>query len=85
MLDETTGKERFYLFASLDQIVELEGASTLQQADFDRALKTMGVAGLKKKLNPYQAKPPKRVQVADVKKKLQAEGAFVYETWFWHR
>ena len=85
VLDETTGKERFYLFASLDQIVELEEASTLQHADFDRVLKIMGVAGLKQKINPYQAKPPKRIHTAEVKKKLQAEGAFVYETWFWHR
>jgi len=85
-LDETTGKERFYLFASLERIVELEGASALEQADFKRVLKTMGVGGLKEKLNTYKVEPPKKqVQVAEVKKKLQAEGAFVYETWFWHR
>jgi len=85
VLDEVTGKERLYIFASLERIPELEGITTLQQSDFDRMLKTMGVAGLKKKLNPYQIRPPKRIQVAEVKKKLQAEGAFVYETWFWHR
>lgn len=86
MLDEITGKERLYLFASSERIVELEGSSELEQANFDRVLKTMGVAGLKEKLNTYLVKPPKKkIHVADIKKKLQAEGAFVYETWFWHR
>jgi len=46
----------------------------------------MGVAGLKKKTNPGEvAIPRKTQQVAEVKKKLQAEGAFVYETYFWHK
>lgn len=85
VLDETIGKERFYIFASSDRITELEGASTLQKADFDPVLETMGVAGLKDKPNPYHVKPPKQTHAAEVKKKLQAEGAFVYETWFWHR
>jgi len=85
VLDKTTGKERFYIFASPDRIVELEGSSELKQADMNRILKTMGVGGLKDKLNTYFAEPPKRVHVAEVKKKLQAEGAFVWETWFWHR
>jgi len=86
VLDEIIGKERLYLFASSERIVELEGSSELEQADFDRVLKTMGVAGLKEKLSTYQVKPPKKkVHVAEIKRKLQAEGAFVYETWFWHR
>ncbi|MBC8184537.1 DUF4384 domain-containing protein [candidate division KSB1 bacterium] len=85
-LDETTGKERFYLFASLEKIIDLEGAAALEQADFNRVLTTMGVGGLKTKLNTYKVEPPKKqVQAAEVKKKLQAKGAFVYETWFWHR
>jgi hypothetical protein len=86
VLDETTGKERFYLFASPERIVELEGSPELKQAEFNRVLKTMGVGGLKDKLNAYEIAPPKKqVQIAEVKKKLQAEGAFVWETWFWHR
>jgi hypothetical protein len=86
VMDETTGKERFYLFASSEPIVELEGNPELKQADLKRVVKTMGVGGLKDKVNTYQVEPPKKqVQVAEVKKKLQAEGAFVWETWFWHR
>lgn len=84
-LDETTGKEKFYVFASPDAIVELAGNVELKEADLDRQLKTMGVGGLKDKTVSYNVAPPKRVQVAEVKKKLQAEGAFVWETWFWHR
>lgn len=85
VLDETVGKERFYLFASLDRIIDLEADSTIQQSKVDRVLKTMGVAGLKDKLNSYKVESPKRNQFAEVKNKLQAEGAFVYETWFWHK
>lgn len=85
VLDETTGKEQFYIFASPETIVELEGSSELQQSDMNRMLKTMGVGGLKEKINTYSIEPPKQVQAAEVKKKLQADGAFVYETWFWHR
>ncbi len=85
VLDETTGKERFYVFASPAGIPELEGSSELQLAEVERIVKTMGVAGMKEKVRSYTAAPPKRVQIAEVKKKLQAEGAFVYETWFWHR
>jgi len=86
VLDETTGKEQFYLFASPERIIELEGSSELNKTDVDRVLKTMGVGGLKDKLIAYPVQPPKKqVAVAEVKKKLQAEGAFVWETWFWHR
>jgi hypothetical protein len=86
VLDETTGKERFYIFASFDRIGELESNNKLLQADMDRVIKAMGVAGVKNKVNPYDVEPPrKRIHAAEVKKKLQAEGAFVYETWFWHR
>ena len=86
VLDETTGKEKFYIFASLQKINDLEGSLTLEEKDFGRVIKTMGVAGLKKKTNPGEvAIPRKTQQVAEVKKKLQAEGAFVYETYFWHK
>lgn len=85
VLDETIGKERLYIFASPHRIIELESSTAFQQADLDRILRTMGVAGLKDKPNPYQVEPPKRVGVAGVEKKLQAQGAFVYGTWFWHR
>ncbi len=86
VLDEITGKERFYVFASHETITELEGAMELKQSDMDRIFKTMGVGGLKDKVNTYKVEPPqKQIHVAEVKKKLQAEGAFVYETWFWHR
>ena len=49
-------------------------------------LKKMGMAGLKAKQDPSRTAPPKREHdVVAVKRKLQAEGAFVYETWFWHK
>jgi len=86
VLDETTGKEKFYIFASLQKINDLEGNLILEEKNLGRVLKTMGVAGLKKKINPGKVSLPKRSkQVAEVKKKLQAGGAFVYETWFWHK
>lgn len=89
-LDETTGKERFFLFASPDAIPEFEGAdaSGLSVKDLDGivSLKKMGMAGVRSKRDPSQATPPKRENdVVAVKRKLQAEGAFVYETWFWHK
>lgn len=89
-LDETTGKEYFYIFASPDRINEFEGknALNLTKKDIDSVIeiKKMGVAGIRLKRDTEKVTPPKRTQqVAEVKKKLQAEGAFVYETWFWHK
>lgn len=86
VLDETTGKEKFYIFVSPEMLNDLEGNLSLEEKDFGRVLKTMGIAGLKNKTNPTKVTPPQRTQqIAEVKKKLQAEGAFVYETYFWHK
>jgi len=89
-LDETTGKEYFYIFASPDKMPDFEGqaAVELTKKDIDNVvgIKKMGVAGVKQKRDPGAVVPPKKNQaVAEVKRKLQAEGAFVYETWFWHK
>lgn len=90
-LDETTGKEFFYIFASPDPLKEFEGGkgASLERKDIDNivSLKKMGLAGVKKKIGSVRVTPPNsrsRYDVLEVKKKLQAEGAFVYETWFWH-
>ncbi|MCX5866267.1 MAG: DUF4384 domain-containing protein [Proteobacteria bacterium] len=89
-LDETTGKEYFYIFASPDKMPDFEGqaAVELTKKDIDNVvgIKKMGVAGVKQKSDTGTVVPPKKNQaVAEVKRKLQAEGAFVYETWFWHK
>ncbi|MBI4676177.1 MAG: DUF4384 domain-containing protein [Elusimicrobia bacterium] len=89
-LDETTGRERFFVFGSLDTIAEFEGedpgALTIKDLDNVVRLKKMGMAGLKPKQAAARVAPPKRDHdVVAVKRKLQAEGAFVYETWFWHK
>ncbi len=86
ILDETTGKEKIYLFASPDPIPELEGHVSMETESLGRVIKTMGPAGIKNKRTPYAAVPPKRKKkTVEIKKKLQARGEFVYETWFWHR
>jgi hypothetical protein len=91
VFDDTTGKEYFYLFASPEKIAEFEGAgaTTLHREDLENviSLKKMGVAGLRQKRYATEVTPPKRgeLDVVQVKKKLQAEGAFVYETWYWHK
>lgn len=89
-LDETTGKEYFYIFASIQPIAEFEGKDsvTLNKKDIDGIIeiKKMGVAGIKAKRNTEQINVPKYTkEFAEVKNKLQAEGVFVYETWFWHK
>ncbi|MFH2203419.1 MAG: DUF4384 domain-containing protein [Elusimicrobiota bacterium] len=88
-LDDTTGKEYFYILAAPNKIAEFEGerAVSLARKDLDSAIgfKKMGVAGVRKKLDSRKIKPPAKTDVVEVKKKLQAEGAFVYETWFWHK
>jgi hypothetical protein len=89
VLDETTGKERFYLFASRERIPELESdRSPIAGKDLDDlvAIKKMGVVGIREKHDAVTITAPQRTRdVLEVKKKLQAEGAFVYETWFWHK
>lgn len=91
VLDETTGKEYFYLFASPERIGEFEGREgvTLNRKDLDAVIrmKKMGVAGLRQKRDFSAIVPPKKgeLDVVQVKKKLQAEGAFVFETWYWHK
>jgi hypothetical protein len=88
-LDETTGKERFYIFGSPESLPEFEGekAASLTRKDLDAVMgfKKMGVAGMRQKLDASKVAPPTKTDVVEIKKKLQAEGAFVYETWFWHR
>ncbi len=89
-LDETTGREKVYIFAAFGGIAEFdgEGGVSLTQKEFDNviALKKMGVAGLKRKRDSARIDPrANKRDVAAVKRKLQAEGAFVYETWFWHK
>ncbi len=65
-----------------------EGGVSLTQREFDKviALKKMGVAGLKRKRDIARINPrANKRDVAAGKRNLQAEGAFVYETWFWHK
>lgn len=90
VLDETTGKEHIFIFASPDRIAEFEGADSIniEKSAIDKVIeiKKMGVAYVREKRDPERIAPPKHQRrVAEIKKKLQAEGAFVYETWFWHR
>ena len=86
-LDETTGKESFYIFASPERIPVFEGEKgvNLTRGDMDLLGKKMGAAGVRRKLDTSTVAPPAKSDVVEVKKKLQAEGAFVYETWFWHK
>lgn len=88
LLDETTGKERLYVLGSLERVPELEGAAALEGKDLDAvvAIKKMGVAAVREKLSPGQVPAPRKAAaIVEVKRKLQAQGQFVYETWFWHR
>lgn len=87
VLDQTTGKEKLYVFASLDAIPELENALTLETKQLGAVIKTMGVAGTTAKRTPNAIEPPKAAsKVADVQKKLIATGnSFVWETSFFHR
>lgn len=88
-LDETTGKEYFYVLASPEKIAEFEGersiSLTRKSLDSTIGLKKMGPAGVRKKLDTTKITPPGKTDVVEVRKKLQAEGAFAYETWFWHK
>lgn len=89
-LDQTTGKEYFYIFASAKPIPDFEGEKpvSFEKKDLDSLIeiKKMGIAGLKDKRSAEQVVVPKySTMLTEVKKKLQAEGVFVYETWFWHK
>lgn len=88
-LDEMTGRETIYIFASLVKIPEFEETNMeLSKSDLDNVIqfKKMGVAGVKPKRNTQQETPPKKsINMVDIKNKLQGEGAFVYQTWFWHK
>jgi hypothetical protein len=88
-LDDTTGKERLFIFASPTKLPDFEGDAGAELAAKDlegaKGITKMGVAGLKKKVSETSVTPPQKRDVVEVKKKLQADGAFVYETWFWHR
>lgn len=90
-LDAVTGKEHFFVFASPDPLAEFEGpaAARLEKKDIENVIgfKKMGVAGLRPKRDAAAVVPPKHdtLDVVEVKKKLQADGAFVYETFYWHK
>jgi len=86
-LDETTGRETIYIFASADKISELEGAAAPEMSgnEISDIGKKMGAAGIRSKLSPEYVSPPEKNTTVEISKKLQAEGAFVYKTSFWHR
>lgn len=90
-LDETTGRETIYLFASSGKVDELEGdrPTALSGKDIEDliAIKKMGVARVRDKINPEKIKAPgsKSLDLLELKRKLQAEGDFVYSFWFWHK
>ena len=88
-LDNMTGKESLYLFASRERIPELEGgAAALTRRDLDElvAVKKMSVAGLREKRDAVPVAPPqKKTGVLTVRNKLQVQGAVVDKTWFWHQ
>jgi hypothetical protein len=88
-LDETTGKEFIYVFASPLPIREFEWKtySGVTQEDLDKLikLKKMGVAKLIDKRDPSKLPAKRSEDIREVKKKLQAEGVFVWETWFFHK
>jgi hypothetical protein len=90
VLDETTGKEYFYIFASREPVSDFEGANALNltKNEIDEVIKIekMGVASVKDKISRQKTLAPKRIwRVVDIKKKLVAQGAFVYTTWLWHK
>lgn len=89
-LDETIGKEKIMVFASLNKIDEFEGDNAINLETKDilnvREIKKMGVGGLKPKINNDQLTIPKKsIKLIDIKNKLQSEGSTVYEMWFWHK
>jgi len=88
-LDETSGKEFFYIFASLEKVPEFEGDRTIKLSRQDLnsvgGFTKMGPKDIRAKLNNEQVVLPKKNSVVEVKNKLMAEGNFVYETWFWHK
>lgn len=86
-LDETTGRERFYIMASRNPIPELEKdeAINIQANELEDLVKfkKMGPAGIRKKVADTIVESGKGA--AELKNKLQAESDFWYEMWFVHR
>lgn len=89
-LDETTGKEYFYVFASPEAVPEFENGDNLtfpkKYIDNLIEVRKMGVAGIREKRGKGEVGVSRYDKpVSEMMKKLQAEGAFVYERWFWHK
>jgi len=87
-LDETTGRETFYIMASRDKITELEGENAinlpLSKIKQIAEIKRMGPAGVKRKVANTIVETEKR-GVAELKNKLQAQSDFWYEMMFYHK
>ena len=76
-LDETSGKEHIYVFASPNRIQNFEGESTVHFDLGDGKLDTMGPGGVKDKDNV--------MGMEAVINLIQKNGGVVHNTWFWHR
>ena len=76
-LDETSGKERIFVFASPKRIPNFEGDSKVQFDLGDKNLETMGPGGVTDKDNV--------MNVQTVIKRIRQNGGVVHDTWFWHR
>ena len=85
VLDETTGMEHIYIFASLKKILEFEGSTTVDIGKFNQ-IKKMGVAYTRVKRNLEQVSLSKQARlVSQMKKKAKSEGVLAYEISFMHK
>lgn len=88
ILDEVKGKEHIYIFASTEEIVELEETlnTNIQKNYIDSISTRMGVAKIRKK------KKLKRVLDSDyyfyymeLIKQIHDQKSFFYKIWFEHK
>ena len=88
-LDNTTGREKLYFFASREKIPEFEGADaalTGRILDDVVSVHKIGVVKLRDKRDVVLVSPPRKTaDILEVKNKLQAQGPVVYETGFLHK
>ena len=86
VLDQNTGMEKIYFVVSPDPVKKLESMTGLPLNQWANVIKTMGVAGTKKRVSAPPASSVGKFQGSDsgLIDLIKGQGSFMFEFSFWH-
>jgi hypothetical protein len=85
-LDDATGKEEIFFFASKKPVPALEQANVTSKTKIEETTKLMGVGGVSEnKVSASAVVKGKSLAFDMLKTKISSSEDLIYSTWFWHK